>query len=406
MDTMVADTQTELELVAIDERVAQVATATGEEAERIAAVRLDIRRMRELGVLVDIDVHGTSMFTARASWDELGIPREDTRRKRLKRGSKDLVPHEYVGKLRSLEARFRQSLEKHSFVLQGFRPYRWVPFTAYEAWRQDWARLQAELADLKADILAHYDDFVDAIAADFAQIAREAWDAIRARRPAGAGEFALVTGDGAFEDVDAFVDHVVGRATAQMPPRGAVERSLYVDYRNATVVTGADVEAEWLRQEQLATAREQERARQHQAWQEAQAQQRLFDIEAREAEELSRLRVQEEQAKLAAMRHAELEHARRQLDQMTSPFTEVVEQFRAQIHRDVQEIAASIRKNDHVRGRVAERARGLLDLYRLLGAATASVEAALRDIAALTHEAAQAVAQRAGAHTRAGAIEL
>jgi hypothetical protein len=56
--------------------------------------------MRELGVLVDVDVHGTSMFTARATWNELGIPEEDTRRKRLKRGTKDLIPKVYIGRLR------------------------------------------------------------------------------------------------------------------------------------------------------------------------------------------------------------------------------------------------------------------------------------------------------------------
>jgi hypothetical protein len=105
--------------------------------------------MRELGVLVDVDVHGTSMFTARATWNELGIPEEDTRRKRLKRGTEDLIPKVYIGRLRSLEARFRQSLDKHSFDVAGFRPYRWVPFTAYESWRGEWDRLQEELARVR-----------------------------------------------------------------------------------------------------------------------------------------------------------------------------------------------------------------------------------------------------------------
>ena len=125
------------------ERKDRITELTGD--ENIRTVAMDISRMKELGVLVDIDVHGTSMFTTKATWAELGIPQEDTRRKRLKRGSKDLIPKLYMGRLRSLETRFRQSLEKHSFVLDGFRPYKWVPFTAYESWKQEWKKLQITL---------------------------------------------------------------------------------------------------------------------------------------------------------------------------------------------------------------------------------------------------------------------
>jgi hypothetical protein len=103
-----------------DERKLQIAAAVG--TDHVAEVSLDIRRMRELGVLVDVDVHGTSTFTARATWNELGIPEEDTRRKRLKRGTKDLISKVYIGRLRSLEARFRQSLDQHSFDVAGYRP--------------------------------------------------------------------------------------------------------------------------------------------------------------------------------------------------------------------------------------------------------------------------------------------
>jgi len=451
MVTLTAVIDTDLD---IQHRKAAFAQALETTEGQISTVSLDIARMRELGVLVDIDIHGTSMFTARATWSELGIPQDDTRRKRLKRGSKDLIPHIYIGRLRSLETRFRQSLEKHSFILQGFRPYRWIPFTAYESWREDWATLQAELDELKADILDHYDDFIDAIAADFALIAHEAWSAIRARRSSsfpspsqgegwGEGAFVLITDHGTFENLDAFTDHVISRAIAQMPPREKIQGALYVDYHNAIITTGTDLEAERLRQEQLRTASEQERAAQHATWQEARtrerqewAKQQQLDLEVQEAEKLSHIRLRAEQRKLDAMKQAELEHARQQLSEMTSPFAEVIEQFRARIHQDVTQIAASIHKNGHVRGKVAERARSLLDLYRLLGAATddaqlesalyelrsrlnqrpandsttkydtAAVQSALTDIATLTHDAAQTVIARASAHTRASALEL
>ena len=432
MDTMVLTETTET-----DERKALFAGVAGEEElDRLQMISLDIQKMREMGVLVDIDIHGGSLFTTGTSWAELGIPSSDTRRKRLTRGSKDLIPALYLGRLRSLETRFRQSLEKHSFVLQGFRPFRWIPFTAYESWHKEWDELQAELDGLKAELLERYDEFVDQIAGDFGQIAREAWDAIRARRPLDAGPFALITEHGAFDSLDAFTDHVIQRAIAQMPSREQIEQDLYVDYKNALVATGADLEAERLRQDQIRTQRGQEQAEQRLAWNDAWAKEEWVRLDLREVEEMQDIRLRAERQKLAAMRQAELEHARAQLANTVSPLTEVVEQFRAQIYQDVQAIAASVQRNGHLRGKVAERAKGLLDTYRLLGAAVgddeletalldlrgrldqvpaekgakkydvASVEVALRQIADITHEQAIVVNERAGTRTRLGTLEI
>jgi hypothetical protein len=424
------------QITAIDERKALLAEATGDEAEQINLVRLDIEKMKMLGVLIDIDIHGTSMFTARATWAELGIPEQDIRRKRLKRGSKSLLPPLYDGRIRSLETRFRQSLERHSFILQGFRPWRWNPFTAYPAWRQEWDKLQAELVGLRMELIEHRAEFVAAVVTDWTKIASEAWQSIKARRPKGAGDFVLITPTAVFETLEAFTEHVISQVVAQFPTAEEIETGLYVEYRNAMVVTGADLDAERLRQEQLTTEREQERAKQHAVQAKAQAQQRLLDIETREADQLSHLRLQEERIKLAAMREAELEHARQQIQNTVSPFAEVISQFRARIASDVAEIATSVKKNGHVRGKVAERARGLLDLYRLLGAAagddeletsllelrhqlaqrpadekagrydTDAVLTALNDVADLTHDAAKGIIHTLGAHTRAGALEL
>jgi len=361
------------------------------ETDDIATVQLDIARMKELGVLVDVDLHGFSMFTRRATWSELGIDGKSVRRKRLKRGSKDMLPKQYMSTLHSLSTRFRQSLDRHSFVLEGFKPWRWVPFTAYEAWQDEC--------------------------------------------PKDAGDFALVTRGGTFGSRDEFKAHVVNRALAQLPTPEQIESGLYATYRNAMVATGADVESEWARETELAAQREI-------AWQEARtieeeerAKRRQIEIEVADAEHQAEVQRRERERRMRLMRQAELEHAKEQLAETVNPLQEVVEQFRAQIHADVLEIRDSIASNGYIHGKVAKRAKGLLDTYRILGAATgdaeledslvalrgqlqkrtadgkqtydvAAVEGALKDVATLTHEAAVEVAKRAGAHTRAGALEL
>lgn len=420
---------------AASDRRTALAEQIGADPDRIETVQIDIERMRKLGVLIDVDLHGFSMFTRRATWSELGIDAKSVRRKRLKRGSKDMLPKQYMSTLRSLETRFRQSLDKHSFVLQGFKPWRWVPFTAYEEWREEWGELQAELAAVKAEIVERRDEFADDLAEDFAAIAEEAWRAIASSRPDGSGDFALVTKRGAFGDLDAFREYVVSAARGQLPAAEQIEEGLYVSYRNAMVATGADVAAEKLRREKLEAEREIEWQRKRTAAEEEHAKRRQLRIETADMEHEAEMRKRERERRIALMRKAELEHAKEQLEETVNPFREVVEQFRAQIYADVLEIRDSVESLGYVHGKVAERAKGLLDTYRLLGAATgddeleealvglrgrlqrradngkakydvAAVEGALKDVAELTHEAAVEVAKRAGAHTRAGALEL
>ncbi len=426
--TMETQTQT------LTERRAQVQQITG---QRVDGVQLDLKKMRELGVLVDIDVHGSSMFTSKTSWAELGIPTGDQRTKRLKRGQKDLIPHEYLGKLRSLETRFRQSLERHSFVLQGFRPWRWVPFTAYEKWRSEWDTLQNELTDLKGQIIENLETFRADIATDWKVIAFEAWAAIRARRNVDT-EFALITGHGTYDTLEAFTAGLVDQATSQLPSAGAIEENLYVDYSNAMVVTGADVSEELARgqeaKNQAMLARNVEKLTRIETGHKL----KMMEIETQEKQHIAQIKARDTAIRLEAMRSAELEHARKQIKSITSPWVEVIEQFRARISRDVADIADSIKRNGHVRGKVAEKARGLLDIYQLLGAAagddelekalmdlrgslvevpkeartqvgkydTNSIETALSGLADLTHEAAQTVKRGLKNHTRAGALEL
>ncbi len=382
MTTAIATETVTEEVILVEDRRRQHAERYGLEVDRVHAIQLDLQRLRELGTLVDIDIHGTSMFTGRATYAELGIPKNDLRRTRLKAGSKDLIPKLYIGRLRSLEVRFRQSLEKHSYPIGAFGSYRWVPYTAYHKWREEWDALQVEWAELKQEILDHYDEFVDRLADDFRAIAGEAWAALRARSP----NAVIVLPDAAFEpdEYDEFVDYIVARAIAKLPSREAIEAGLYVDYRTALVLGQADIEADALARERLRQEREREamelRAEQeHQALELRQKQMAIW-----EKEQEARLRIAAEEAKLRAMHEAELEHARQQMREMVSPFQEIFDQLRAQIHDNVMEILDSVRKLGYVHGKISnERIPGLVELFKLLNVhGDDELEAALQELQA------------------------
>jgi len=319
----------------IKDKKATLAQKAGVAPEEVGSVRLQLQKLQTEGVLVDVDFHGGHMFTTRATYQELGIPDGDVRRQRIRAGSKNLIPAQYLKKLRSLETRFRQSLDKYSFQIGAFGAFRWVPFTAYDAWREEWDRLQDELAALKTEILDHYWDFMDALAADFAKVAREAWDAITARR--GDADFALQAAGGTFTNCQDFVDHVVARAQDKMPDAHAIEAGLYADYRTAVLLGMADLEEDRLAADRHVRQLEAERQAADEDYQ-----------KAREAFE-------ERQAKIDAMRRAELEHARRQMQEMGAPINQALLTLRAQMNQDAQEILAGLNKHGKLRGRAADR---------------------------------------------------
>jgi hypothetical protein len=331
----------------IIDRKATIAAQLGLDADRIHGVKLQLDELRKNGILVDLDVRGLSLFSRSASWLELGIEEDDVRQKRFTRGQKFLIPEDQVRQLRSIESSMRQHLDECSFGVTGVAPYKWIPVTAYPEFRAGWEELVGRFEEAKADILDHYDEYVDLLAADFTEVAAQAWDTFQAR--AGERALVLVTPDGKrFTDCDGFTDYIVTLAIARMPTRERIEKDLQADYTTQLVYGEQDTVADELSAQRLRIQAQEERR---------QAEHEDFLVRAEEEERL---------VAINAMRQAEAEHARQRLAQMADPFEEVFAELRRRIAADAQQMLESVRKNKFLRGKVAEKGRGLLDLYDML----------------------------------------
>jgi len=372
---------------------AEHAAKLGVSADQVDLVRVDLDVLLSLGTLIDLDVRGISLFSRRATWEELGIPREAARRTRFTRGVKNLISKEYIAGFRSLETRARRWLDDHSFDVTGCRPFRFVPYTAYERWREGHEKLTREWEALKARLLSEYEAcVVPTLEEDFTKIAVEAARALglsgRAR--------------------EQFAAQVVERARLAMPSYDAIAAGLSLDYRAGLLLSRVRIEEEVL----AATRLEAER-------QEAVARARAVEAEASHKERL-----------LAEMRKAELEHYREQLKEMASPMGEVFHQLRAQMFEDATAVLETMQNNEgKLIGPAARRAGGMVETFRLLNALddkelegllkrietrlsgpagderTGQVEKTMREIARLTHRSAEEV-RRLAAPSRWGALRL
>ena len=76
------------------------------------------------------------MFTRTATWAEIAIQADeaDPHFTKFSRDQKYLIPEEQIKRLRSVETRMWQWFNRLSYDVNGFRPYRWFPFTANDAW--------------------------------------------------------------------------------------------------------------------------------------------------------------------------------------------------------------------------------------------------------------------------------
>lgn len=339
-----------------NERRLKAAQVSGRSEDQIVPVRIQLDILRKQGILVDLNISGTSMFTKVASFDEVGFARDgskDARINWIKPGVKFVIPEAPVKKLKTIESRMRQALDKFTRDVKGFYPYRWMPYTAHEKWLEAWNGLRDEFYAIKAEIVENRDNYVDQVAEEYARVAISAWMSIKAQ----GYKWAII--DGKQMDSDMFVSYIVEKAVSLVPTVDDIESKLHADYVTALVYGEEDIAQDEARaatiREQVGLSRQLNQIEVSRAAEQARAEAWMIQAAQRERE-----------AKIEAMIQAEAEHARAQLQSVTSPFAEVFGALRAQVAKDASEILSSIKKNGFVRGKVAERGRGLVEMFDLM----------------------------------------
>ncbi len=328
---------------------------------KIHTVRLELDRLRKEGLLVDLEISGISMFIRAAVWSELGIGEDDIRRGRFTTGSKYLIPKTMIDRLRSVETRMRQTLDRHSYDLTGFRPYRWIPVNAYKAWHNKWFELLSEFDLVKAEIIDQYDSYRDSLAGEFAEGAHQAWHSLVANGYTGIQVDGFV-----HTSVNTFADALVEKALAKLPDRETVETRLPADYRVGLVYSDEDVAADDYRAQQIRAEASLEWAQADAKKQEAYLQSNILQSQLQHQKDMQTLEEEEKQVKINAMLNLEGEHIRQQLQSIASPLDEAVAAFAGRLAQDCTDMLTNIQGSGFVRGKIAEKGRGLLELYNLL----------------------------------------
>lgn len=346
------------QITTTEDRKARAKSITGQDTTHV--VSLQLKSLRDNGILIDLNVSGTGMFQKTLTWLETGINETtgDARAANFTKGMKFLYPEEVIRKIKSLESQMRQLIGSYTFQITGFHPYRWLPYTAYQEFRSKWDKLVGEFAEVKADMVANHEKYVDVTADEYTKIAEDSWKSLTS----GGKYKNLIIQRGDKKQTltkDEFISAFVSSTVAQIPSVEKIENRLTATYVTALVYGEADLAEDQLEAEEI---RRRSKVK-------AEADDLTVRIKQEKLQQLTRkgqLDRQERELKIEAMREAELENARQQLTNMVSPFMEVFNAMRERFAEDAKAIRDSIQKNGYVRGKVAEKGRGLIELFNLM----------------------------------------
>lgn len=330
----------------------------GVDTESVARVQFELSKLREQGILVDVTVGGTTLFSRRVSLSELGIPRKSVRGQNITAGSRFMAPPEFVRKQASMAERMRSLAKKYGQEVTGFAPYSYIYWKSYTEFKERWSALLAEFEELKREAIENLGVWRTAYVETCREMAEEAWVAIRGRSRKKEVVIELPNGvTRKFVDREGFVGWIVERAKGTFPTRGRVQAMMRADYSTAVLLSPADIQAEHTR-----LLEEEARAVQASADRE--------EAHAREyaAEKARRVADSEADIAMRAIYDAELAHAREQLAQIASPFEELFHNLRAQVYHDAVEITRSIQKNGFLNPQVGSRIENLIELFTIKNA--------------------------------------
>ena len=347
----------------VTERAERIAGRLDVATEEVERLPFDLSALLDEGVFLNVDARGFSLLDRRLTWQALGVtlPRGSVAFRPPRSG---LLPDRYRLALLRPAGRVHAALHKYSYrftvceTLFETPAYRWVPWTAFEAFETEFNAAVTALEAAKADVLDHYEEACEEVVSAFLQLARDSARRLEATgHPIPAG----------------FEEAVVRGVQRAIPNREDVLHRLSLRYRVGAVLLGSEMLAEQRkaaeerrrlqevegvlrleRQQQDA----QERLVQDELWAE---QQRLHQQLEAEQEDLRR-----EAAIKERLRNLKVEAAKERLKESLSPLEEGAQQLHAAIYESAQVIKASLEKHGSLSGAAVAHAKRTAKWFRLM----------------------------------------
>jgi len=267
-----------------------------------------------------------------------------------------LLPDNYRKPLQRAASRAHNALDRYSFrfalceTVLGSSEYRWIPFTAFEAFEKEFAAALENLARAKASVIENYFEILETLRETFRQLAKDS-----------AERLAATMKDEPF-DRDEFINRTVARAMGMIPTPPAIRDGMRIEMRPKVILLGSEMRAEQNRVAKLELDKQITGKAQTEIAIEIEAQKEIAEIKVKSAFEDEK----REQELKERIRQIKIEAVKKEMEASISPLKEGLDQLNSTIYEAAKEMAERLNDSKFVPGGTAKKAREIYRWFKLM----------------------------------------
>ena len=355
----------------LEQKKETAAAHLGISKAEVETMPFDLTALEQAGIFLNIDATGFSVLSRQLDWQSLGIelPKEQT--VHLSPPRTGLLPDNYRKPLQRAASQAHNALDRYSFrfalceTVLGSSEYRWIPYTAFEAFEKEFAAALENLARAKVAVVENYSEILDALRETFRQLATDS-----------AERFAATVKDEPF-DRDEFIQTTVARAMGMIPTIAMIRDGMRIEMRPKVILLGSEMQAEQVKSAKLQLENETTRKAQTELAIEIGAQKDIAEFKVKTAFEEEK----REQELKERIRQIKIEAVKREVETSISPLKEGLDQLNATIYEAAKEMAERLNDSKFVPGGTAKRAREMYQWFKLMNfTGEAEVETVLAEL--------------------------
>jgi hypothetical protein len=346
----------DLILTKLGEKKERAAVHLGISAAEVETMPFDLSALEQEGIFLNVDATGFSVLSRQLDWRSLGIELPAEQAVRLSPPRAGLLPDKYRKSLQRGAAQAHNALNKYSFrfalceTVLGSSEYKWIPFTAFEAFEKEYAAALETLSRAKAEVIENYDEILNTLRETFKVLAKDSADRLEAtqKEPINREEFIAAT---------------IARAMQMIPTVAMIRDGMRIEMKPKVILLGSEMRAESVRVAKL----ELETASIRRA-------QTELEIEVQVAKNIAEIKVKtfsdeqkREQELKERIRQIKIEAVKQEFESSVSPLKEGLEQLRNTIYEAATEMAKKLGDSKKfIPGGMAKRAREMYRWFKLM----------------------------------------
>lgn len=349
------DLATEI-LSRLEQKKETAAAHLGVSKAEVETMPFDLTALEQAGIFLNIDATGFSVLSRQLDWQSLGIELPKEQAVHLSPPRTGLLPDNYRKPLQRAASQAHNALDRYSFrfalceTVLGSSEYRWIPYTAFEAFEKEFAAALENLARAKSEVIEHYPEILDTLRKTFRQLATDSADRL-----------AATIKDEPF-DRDEFINTTVARAMAMVPTPAAIRDGMRIEMRPKVILLGSEMRAEQAQVAKIELEKQITNKAQTEIAIEIEAQEKIAQIKVKSAHENEK----RERELKERIRQIKIEAVKREVESSISPIKEGLNQLNATVYEAAKEMAEKLSDSKFVPGGTAKKAREMYRWFKLM----------------------------------------